>query len=84
VVVSRIQHILVLRTPDRANGQALWNPSCFARWETARYSIRCLIPQFAFNGRSHELAARRANASNFHRSILITLPTCQNRVRALS
>jgi hypothetical protein len=28
--------------------------------ESARYSIRCLIPQFAQSGRSHGLAARRA------------------------
>jgi hypothetical protein len=26
VVVSRIQHFLVLRAPDRAKGQALWTP----------------------------------------------------------
>jgi hypothetical protein len=54
----------VLRAPDRANGQALWNPSCFTRRESARYSNRKLIPQFAFNGRSHELAARRVKSSN--------------------
>jgi hypothetical protein len=63
VVVSRIQKtFLVLRTPDRANGQALWMPSCFARKESAPYSNRKLIPQFACNGRSHGLAARRASA----------------------
>ena len=28
MVVSRIQHFLVLRAPDRAKGQALWTPIC--------------------------------------------------------
>jgi len=80
VVVSRIQKtFLVLRTPDRANGQALWMPSCFARKESAPYSNRKLIPQFACNGRSHGLAARRAgyNPRSFRSMIACNLiPEC--------